>query len=226
MSYIHAHNLQAHDQLPPERELEELWGISRSTIRSAIASLTKHGILYSLQGSGTKVAPQLTRSLQDLESINEYAKKLNLNLKTEIIDFGLTTVTPPMLSVFNLQSDALFYRVERLRILNQIPTLLEISYLPQELVPTLNEEKIRGRSLFSCLKMNYGLTADHGEEKISITMAMPHEAKILGVAQGSPVFRMISETYTERDVLFEYCQTIARTDCLNLSSVLYIMDKQ
>jgi DNA-binding LacI/PurR family transcriptional regulator len=41
--------------LPPERELEEQLGISRSTIRQALRSLIDEGILKSVVGSGTYV---------------------------------------------------------------------------------------------------------------------------------------------------------------------------
>lgn len=42
-------------KLPPERELVEVFGVSRTSIRKAIASLQGKGILNAIQGDGTYV---------------------------------------------------------------------------------------------------------------------------------------------------------------------------
>lgn len=44
------------DQLPPERDLAKMLGVSRPTLRAGIRSLTAVGILQSRQGAGTFVA--------------------------------------------------------------------------------------------------------------------------------------------------------------------------
>ena len=48
--------LSAGDQLPPERDLAKLLGVSRPTLRTGIRSLTTVGILQSKQGAGNYVA--------------------------------------------------------------------------------------------------------------------------------------------------------------------------
>lgn len=45
------------DRLPPERELCERIGVSRTALRSAIAVLVSRGVLESRQGSGTYLRP-------------------------------------------------------------------------------------------------------------------------------------------------------------------------
>lgn len=52
---IHSGELSAGDQLPPERDLAKLLGVSRPTLRAGIRSLSTVGILQSRQGSGTFV---------------------------------------------------------------------------------------------------------------------------------------------------------------------------
>ena len=47
-SYILENNLKAHDRLPPERELSQMWNLNRVTLRSAIASMEAAGRLYSV----------------------------------------------------------------------------------------------------------------------------------------------------------------------------------
>ena len=52
---IHRGELRLGDQLPPERDLAKLLGVSRPTLRAGIRSLAALGILQSRQGAGTFV---------------------------------------------------------------------------------------------------------------------------------------------------------------------------
>lgn len=49
------HNLKAGDKLPPERQLAETFGVSRSSIREAIRRLELIGLVEPRQGMGTVV---------------------------------------------------------------------------------------------------------------------------------------------------------------------------
>lgn len=51
------------DQLPSERELAELFKVSRSSVREALRSLETQGYLESRQGDGTYIARQPVESL-------------------------------------------------------------------------------------------------------------------------------------------------------------------
>ena len=55
--------LHSGDQLPSERELAELFNVSRSSVREALRSLETQGYLESRQGDGTYIARQPVESL-------------------------------------------------------------------------------------------------------------------------------------------------------------------
>jgi GntR family transcriptional regulator, transcriptional repressor for pyruvate dehydrogenase complex len=54
---IRARRLTDGDRLPPERQLAERLGVSRSTLRGALQSLTEQGVLTGRQGAGWTVTP-------------------------------------------------------------------------------------------------------------------------------------------------------------------------
>jgi GntR family transcriptional regulator, transcriptional repressor for pyruvate dehydrogenase complex len=58
--------LEAGERLPPERELAETLGVTRLTLRSALAQLTAAGLLAARQGSGTYVTDYQRRCGPDL----------------------------------------------------------------------------------------------------------------------------------------------------------------
>jgi GntR family transcriptional regulator, transcriptional repressor for pyruvate dehydrogenase complex len=55
---IRARRLLAGNRLPPERQLAERLGVSRSTLREALQSLAEQGVVTGRQGSGWTVQPQ------------------------------------------------------------------------------------------------------------------------------------------------------------------------
>lgn len=48
-------NLRPGDRLPPERQLADMFGVSRNSVREAIKSLEQRGILVSRPGAGTYI---------------------------------------------------------------------------------------------------------------------------------------------------------------------------
>lgn len=53
---VRTQNLQPGDRLPPERQLAELFGVSRTSVREALKSLEQHGVLVCRPGAGTFIA--------------------------------------------------------------------------------------------------------------------------------------------------------------------------
>ena len=65
-----------------ERELCEIYSVSRMTIRQAIGELVQEGVLTRLKGKGTYVCEQTVKQ-QDMMSFTEMIAFLLLSLQTE-----------------------------------------------------------------------------------------------------------------------------------------------
>lgn len=62
---IETGRLEPGDQLPSERELAEIFKVSRHSVREAIRSLEQQGILASRRGSGTFVVQRQAQTLEE-----------------------------------------------------------------------------------------------------------------------------------------------------------------
>ena len=216
MAYILENKLSADDKLPPEREMCQMWGVNRCTLRSAIAALTEE---YA--GRGEEPPIRFRRILQDLQGFSEYAADCGLRPETRLLSMSQVECDKQLSRRLHLVLGENAYRISRLRILNGQPTLIETAYIPAALAPGLEEHDLVTGSLFSVLREGYGLDLDHGEEKASITTATEEEAVHLGIAAGDPVFWIVSITQTPEGVPVEYCRTVARADKVELVSVLH-----
>lgn len=219
-AYILTHDLRAGDSLPPERDMCAMWGLNRSTLRSAIAQLTVAGRLVSVQGSGTRIAPRFRRTLQDLQSFSDYAASSGFTAETRLLSFSTVECDKHLARRFRRVLGEKLYRISRLRILNDTPVLIETTYIPVELAPHLEEHDLVNGSLFAVLEEVYGLRLDHGEEKASITLANAEEAAHLHIRPGDAVFWIVSRTDAPDGTTVEYCRTVARGDVVEMAGVL------
>lgn len=220
MAYIAENGLKPGDRLPPEREMCQMWGFNRSTLRSAIAIMADAGDLYAIQGSGTCVAPRFRRTLQDLQSLTEYAASGGWRLETRLLSCLKLECGRQLARRLHLVLGQQVYHISRLRILDDIPILIETAYIPVNLAPDLERHNLVTGSLFRTLREVYGLRLDHGDEKTSITSATEEEAQYLNIRSGDPVFWIVSLTNAPDGTPVEYCRTVGRADRMELASVL------
>ena len=219
-NYILEHELKAHDRLPSERELSQMWNVNRVTLRSAIASMEAAGRLYSVQGRGTMVAPRFVRTLQNLESFTKYASGYDAIPETRLLSFSTVECDKHLAQRFQRMLGEKLYRISRLRIIGGVPIMIENAFIPCELAPGLEEHDLVKGSLFAILENTYGLIMDHGEEKASITSVSAEEAEYLEIQADSPAFWIVSTTRDPEDIIVEYCRTVARVDAVEMSSIL------
>src|SRR5918992_4907302 len=69
-----ASNWPADSAIPSERELMRLTGLSRMTVRQAIDSLTREGLLFRIHGRGTFIVPE--RVEQDIRGVYSFSERI------------------------------------------------------------------------------------------------------------------------------------------------------
>src|SRR5512139_253812 len=73
-----------HGTLPSEAELSQRFGVSRATIREALAKLEHASVIVRKHGVGTFVAPPtpvIDAGLEELESIETLARRIGLETR-------------------------------------------------------------------------------------------------------------------------------------------------
>ena len=82
--------------IPTEAELQEQYGVSRATVRTAILKLVNQGYLVRRKGSGTYVTrPRiLGQSSFFIESFAEEMAAKGLEVRTEVLEFRTMAGAP------------------------------------------------------------------------------------------------------------------------------------
>lgn len=113
--------LEAGAALPPERDLAAEYGVSRITIRRAIAELAEDGLLTRKQGAGTTVTRRIEQNFSRISSFSEEMAARGQVASSSWILRAQGIVTPAEAMQLNLSPGAPVMRFHRVRIADDAP---------------------------------------------------------------------------------------------------------
>ena len=219
--YIIENGLSAHQKLPSERDMCAMWGLNRTTLRSAIHRLVMEGVLYNRMGSGTFVAPpKLVRNLQDVIGFGSAAQEAGRVLSTRVISAGLREANKQVAQRLKLPLGHKTFKLSRIRLLEGVPVLLETSYLDALRFKGIESYDFSQLSLYQVLEKNYDIRISRGEERLNVTHTDEEEAQLLGILEGAPVIYQTGVVSDEENVPVDYFKSIARSEYIRFASVL------
>lgn len=202
------------DKLFSERELTQVYGVSRITVRLALQELEKRGLVYKKHGKGTYVS-EISDTAVDLSqaySFTEQMKKIGKVPRTSILSFKLVKASDYIVQHLQLSQGEEVFEVERLRLADEVPMMLERTYVPATLFPALTAIRMREKPLYEIFLEDYGQTIRLAEEEFYASIALDNEAKILGIPSNSPVLHLVRKTYNDKNRIIEFTFSIARAD--------------
>jgi GntR family transcriptional regulator len=207
--------IQARQPIPAERHLEEIYSISRTTIRQAIDLLVRQGYLYREHGKGTFVSPQkLQKGISELTSFTEDMQRRGIVPGQKILEMGL--IQPPENVRTHLElpeSPGPVLLVERLRLGNGVPMGLMTSYtvLPEGQTITQEELEQTG-SIYLLLLQKIHLIPTEADETLEVTLATGRVASLLQIKPGSPLLSSERTTYSQYRRVMEFVKILYRGD--------------
>jgi GntR family transcriptional regulator len=186
-------------EIPSEAELCRHYGVSRGTIRRAVADLVQQGLVCRRQGSGSFVSqPKLEGSV--LGSYRQYRKEgAPFDVEARVLRCVRRPAPPEIRRILGIAGDEAVYEVERVRFVQGRPVSLQVSYLPARLCPGLEQRDLAGSHFYDVLQREYGTVFLRAEEFVEPVLADDYVAQQLRVAVGSPLFLVERHSYTFGD---------------------------
>jgi GntR family transcriptional regulator len=199
-------------RLPSENELAEQHGISRATVRHALDVLERDGWIYREKGKGS-FAPvrRVEQEATQLVSTTEDMQQRGWSLVTRVISLKRLPAPSHVAYALEIDHSAPVYELCRLRIVNNEPLSVQITYLPQKLCPDLEENDL-SLSLFRLLETRYGLRLWTARSVLRARLVTAHEAHLLQVPETIPVLYVERITYAATGTPVEYLEAVWRGD--------------
>lgn len=170
----------AHSQLPSEREWVTKLGVSRITVRQALNELVQQGYLYSVPGKGFFVGePPGARMLDAFLSFTAAAQQRGEKATSRVLAARLMSASAEVARSLHVDPGTEVVFLSRLRLSNDVPMMIQESYLPHALVPGLLSRDLDCISVYATLHEDYRLQLSRGETTISARPAQKKESSLL-----------------------------------------------
>jgi GntR family transcriptional regulator len=208
-------SLKVGDRLQPEGELAGEAGLNRNTVRHAISLLVQKGLLEKQKGVGTFVKRkkpfQAVRALGRMTSFIDDFEIGNIEIEDRIISREKIGAGGEIASRLMVSPGDRVVRIERLRIAEKTPFVLEVQFYPFDRFGRLLEMEISG-SMYALLTREFGADLHHSVRTIRAVKPAQDVARKLGIGRTTPCIFLESLAFTAEDVCIEVLNSYYRGD--------------
>lgn len=169
--------------LPGERKLANLLGVSRITVRNSIDALASEGTLVRRQGARTSVADKVRKKISNLIGFSEDIRSRGMHPGMKVLQAETAVPTDLEREKLQLNDGEEVVRMHRIRLANDRPIAIEIAVLPLSVVKSPDA---LGPSLYASLDA-MGVLPHHGVQRISAETLNAQDAELLETRPGTPI---------------------------------------
>lgn len=201
------------DLLPSENELCSANNVTRPTVRNALDMLMYEGFIIRQQGKGSIVIgkPKGIGILSFLGTTTAIGKDV---LSTKIV------VKPEIRAwdhafcyeISEREKSVGCVYMERLRYINQVPALYEITMIPNLNIPRFTSRSFENKSMFEILRRDYQIHVKGGEQNIQAIKSEDPCREFFGVPKGHPILQLERKISTNRIGFFFYSKVFCNTE--------------
>ena len=183
-------------RIPPEHELEQLYQVSRVTVRRALAELTSQGLLERKQGKGTFVAmPKGRMKMKNLHSFHDSCKLNRVKPSIDVIHVRETEAGAEAAEGLNISRGSRVLEILRVCRADGVPVVLERNHFSMAYA-WLQDQDLSG-SLYNILR-EYGVEPKLALHDVSLRFADRDEAELLETEEGTPLICLHEVIYDQR----------------------------
>ncbi|WP_436667198.1 GntR family transcriptional regulator [Latilactobacillus sakei] len=181
-----------------ERELADQYGISRTAMRRSLSVLKNEGLIEKKPRVGMTVN---RKHIINMLAMSSMSAELNSDeLQTEVLQEDVTVGE----DITHFLKSKHVFELSRRRIINEKPISYELSFLSDVRFPGIDQISFQNRSLYQCLKDQYGVILGYGHETIKAGYADKKQASILEIPEKTPLYVVTSLAYDHDDEPIEY----------------------
>lgn len=196
------------EPLPTEEELTRLFGVSRITVRAALAKLAAGGLIERQQGIGTFVKESASKPIRvGIRNQRALLEQLGETTTLKLVEIDYGRAPADVQSWFECEPEARFVRVMRMRAAAK-PVLLYLTFIPEQLGRSFSRHDY-ARLPHHELIRRAGIRVTSAQQVISASLAEPAVAARLKIDVGAPVLKIRTMFFAKRLRPVRYLEVLA-----------------
>ena len=214
--FVEVNHLKANIKIPSEKDLCEMWGISRSTLRQAVDFLIEVGVLYRIKDKGIYVSPKkYERNMAGVDAMVKDLISQGNKVSKKIISMNEIVATKQISKKMSIKLGTKVFEIVRYRVINDIPCTIETAYINAEKYPDFLNHYNEKASMDKLFGNYYDTVQTSGVEHINVTYASEEEAKVLKISNGTPLFFASGISLDQSGDIVMYYKQLIRPDKFN-----------
>jgi GntR family transcriptional regulator len=205
--------LEPGQMLPPERELSVAYGVNRLTLRQAIGELVYEGLLRREHGVGTFVAePKLTLQMDLASGFSELVREAGHTRSSQLISLRVVPARVRVADRLDIKEGAPVWRLQRLRLTDDEPFMIETVYLPEDRFPNLDAADLVRDGLYRTLQEQFDCAPAETEDTLEPVFLDAHERDLLRTDDKNLGLLVEATTRDTQGNVFEFSKAVVRGD--------------
>jgi len=216
--------LRVDEALPSERDLARHLGISRVTVRKAIAGLVDKGVLVQRWGSGTFIAPSMhvEQALSRLSSFTDDMTARGMKPGAVVLKRSSGSASPEESMALGLSPGEAVSRLQRLRLASGVPMAIEHAVVPARFLPDPHAVEA---SLYAVLNAR-GCAPRRALQRLHAVLLTAEQADLLEVPVASPALYIERRSFLEGGEAVEFTSSYYRGDAYDFVAELSIGERE
>jgi GntR family transcriptional regulator len=200
-----------------EAELSAEFGVSRGTVRQALAALRAEGLVTGGRGRRPVVArPVLSQSFDQMVSFSAWARRTGRAPGARTLELARRPCPVPLADALGVVAGAPVFQYKRLRLLDAEPAMVELSTFIEPVGRLLLDFDLDEESVYEQLGAR-GVVLAEADQEISAVGASPEMAELLAVPRRSPLLQVGRRVFDSDGTPVELSRDSYRGDIFNVT---------
>ncbi|WP_449620875.1 GntR family transcriptional regulator [Robertmurraya sp. Marseille-Q9965] len=208
--------------IPDEISLAKEFNCSRMTMKKALDILVFEGLLYRKRGHGTFIIQSAMNgdrvNVESNESLGFSKLMQHKNVTSKVITFEVQFPTEEVAAHLAIDQKTPVYHIVRLRLVDDEPYVIEITYMPTAIIPGINDEVLNG-SVYSYISNMLGLTIAGSHRKIRACKSTGFDHQHLNCKSDEPILEVEHVGFLNNGVPYEYSFSRHRYDKFEVTTI-------
>ena len=203
------------DRLPTEQEYAGAFGVSIAPVRQALLDLADAGLVVRQKGKGTFVTgARVEEEIDLLTSFTDSLRRRGVAVRIQVLECDRMSAPPHVAGALGLAAGSEVVHLRRLAWIADQPAAILDAWLPARTFGALADvtDFDTGRSLYATLETEFDVRLGLARSRMEVGRCSEEEARLLGLAEGSPLLRVASVTEDAVGRLIEAAWVTYRAD--------------